>query len=263
MNGGTRTPPPGTASRGAPGTRGCQGRAVTRVFSARRATVRVHAARHPATRVRGCRGSGGGAGAWVSCAWGGAMCAAGARGPLGHGGVDNRMLPPLRAAYARVAAGARVGFREHGDGSAAPRSLGGANAGLPLPYGTVDVPVPPARGASHAGDTRACRHGAGAAGVRATYGHPARCGGRVRFPAARGAGPAGAVRGRTPGSDARRGPRANRTETPAHQGVRGGRRTPAACFAADDASLRCGVPRGRVGRAEGEGAGYEFRRTCS
>ncbi len=37
----------------------------------------------------------------------------------------------------------------------------------------------------------------------------------------------------------------------------------AARFGADAASLRCGVPRGRVGRAEGEGAGDDFRRTCS
>lgn len=40
-------------------------------------------------------------------------------------------------------------------------------------------------------------------------------------------------------------------------------RTGAARFGADAASLRCGVSRGRVGRAEGEGAGNECRRTCS
>lgn len=44
---------------------------------------------------------------------------------------------------------------------------------------------------------------------------------------------------------------------------KGARRTGAARFRADAASLRCGVSRGRVGRAEGEGAGNECRRTCS
>jgi len=57
--------------------------------------------------------------------------------------------------------------------------------------------------------------------------------------------------------------RAEGAASRAHQGIGGDRRMPAARFAADDASLRCGVPRGRVGRAEGEGAGDEFRRTCS
>ncbi|CAM5681240.1 hypothetical protein STENM223S_07675 [Streptomyces tendae] len=47
------------------------------------------------------------------------------------------------------------------------------------------------------------------------------------------------------------------------RGVRRGRKRATARFAADAASLRCGVPRGRVGRAEGEGARDEFRRTCS
>ncbi len=46
-------------------------------------------------------------------------------------------------------------------------------------------------------------------------------------------------------------------------GGKAARRVPAACFGGDDACLRCGVPRGRVGRAEGEGAGDELRRTCS
>ncbi|RVU17895.1 hypothetical protein EOT10_32850 [Streptomyces antnestii] len=45
---------------------------------------------------------------------------------------------------------------------------------------------------------------------------------------------------------------------------RTGLRTPAGPrFVRDAASLRCGVPQGRVGRAEGEGARDEFRRTCS
>ncbi len=57
--------------------------------------------------------------------------------------------------------------------------------------------------------------------------------------------------------------RARGTENPVHQRIGDSRRTPAARFAADAASLRCGVPRGRVGRAEGEGARDEFRRTCS
>ncbi|EFF92650.1 hypothetical protein SSTG_02969 [Streptomyces sp. e14] len=41
------------------------------------------------------------------------------------------------------------------------------------------------------------------------------------------------------------------------------RRQADARFGADAASLRCGVPRGRVGRAEWEGAGDGFRRTRS
>jgi hypothetical protein len=57
--------------------------------------------------------------------------------------------------------------------------------------------------------------------------------------------------------------RARGTKNPVHQRIGDSRRTPAARFAADAASLRCGVPRGRVGRAEGEGARDEFRRTCS
>lgn len=68
---------------------------------------------------------------------------------------------------------------------------------------------------------------------------------------------------RTTGPRAYRAHRVQGAESPAHQGFGGGRRMPAARFAADAASLRCGVPRGRVGRAEGEGAGDEFRRTCS
>lgn len=60
---------------------------------------------------------------------------------------------------------------------------------------------------------------------------------------------------RAPGGRLRRTPRrALRKEA---------RRTSAARFGADAASLRCGVSRGRVGRAEGEGAGNECRRTCS
>ncbi|AWW38062.1 hypothetical protein DN051_16550 [Streptomyces cadmiisoli] len=68
-------------------------------------------------------------------------------------------------------------------------------------------------------------------------------------------GPRG-VRGRSRGSSC---PRRRRDAA-----VRAAARpVPAACFGEDAASLRCGVPRGQVGRAEGEGAGDEFRRTCS
>lgn len=73
----------------------------------------------------------------------------------------------------------------------------------------------------------------------------------------------GAAQGRTTGPGARADTSITSPNPAAHQGNSRGWRRPAACFAADAASLRCGVPRGRVGRAGGEGAGYGLRRTYS
>ncbi len=115
--------------------------------------------------------------------------------------------------------------------------------------------------------------GAGARMWRGRWGW--RCDGGVRGGAAVGfvgrsadvVVPAGGVRSVERSGGMREPPWSGRVGTPGSGPVDGGgaglRRVPAARFAADAASLRCGVSRGRVGRAEGEGAGDEFRRTCS
>lgn len=152
--------------------------------------------------------------------------------------------PVLRSGAGRAGSGGRrrtvAGSRDRGKcPPPGPHPPGPRRRG-PLQRGSV----PDTGDAPGAG----CRHPAGRG----------RCSGRAR------AAPAGPGPVRTTGPAGVRAHAAGRgVKRLVHQGAEAGCRAPCACFAADDASLRCGVPRGQVGRAEGEGAGDEFRRTCS
>ncbi len=299
VNGGAPTPPPATGTRPAPGTPGCRGLAGHRVGAARGVATRGCAARCAAALALECRGSGRGAGAQGRTPARAPL----ARGDAEalrfreHGGPD------LRSAPVSGAAGLGTVRRHGGASGRRPRPVGVARTGSHAAYGgggartsdasggTGDVTSggvrPPADGAAAvrawttaegAAVVQACAAAGGAAVVQSwataggaavvtartlSLGRAARSRRRSGRPAVPGAGHDGARRvGTTVPGDGRV-HAANRTENRPHQGVHEGRKVPAACFVADGASLRCGVPRGRVGRAEGEGAGYEFRRTCS